>query len=140
MESTPRWHQRLQSFGKALLTLQEACSSTAGAPTSLERDGIVQRFEYTYELGWKVLKDYLEYLGYNELRGPTDVRQQAFKAAIIPDGIVWYQMQEGRNQSSHEYSSEKIDLLFTKITNDFLPALEQLQSALTHELFKHGNA
>ena len=106
----------------------------------MERDGIVRRFEYTYELGWKVLKDYLEDSGYQGLRSPADVRQQAFSAGIIPDGIVWYRMQEGRNQSSHEYSSEKIGLLYTKIANDFLPALQQLRSILILEIEKHGNA
>lgn len=137
MEPTPRWLLRFESYKKALALLRNACEITAGNPTDLERDGIIQRFEFTFELAWKVLKDFLEFNGIRNLRSPADVRQTAFKYEYISDGVGWYDMQEGRNTSSHEYDEAKVIKLYAKIVNRFLPLLEELKITLQNESGKH---
>lgn len=79
-----RWRQRLQSFRKAFALLSDAATLSRQRELSdLERQGLIQAFEFTFELGWLTLKDYLEAIGFTELRGPKPVVRKAFANDVI---------------------------------------------------------
>ena len=95
MTTDIRWIQRFYNFERALALLKEAI--IIETPSDLEIEGVIQRFEYTFELAWKTLKDYLEDKGYTELVGSKEVIRQAFADGIITEGEVWMDMVRARN-------------------------------------------
>src|ERR1051325_9170025 len=98
-----RWIQRSEHFEKALLLLREAFEHPDQL-SDLEKEGAIQRFEYTVELAWKALKDYLEASGVAlDQKTPKHVIKQAFAANLIQDGQTWIDMLETRNRLSHTY-------------------------------------
>src|SRR5690242_4062803 len=99
----PRWQLRFDNFSRAYFLLREALEETTERQVSLlEKEGIIQRFEYTVELAWKTMKDYLEFnnLVFSEVT-PRSVVREAFSARIISDGQVWMDMLDARNKMSH---------------------------------------
>ncbi len=126
MERDIRWHQRFDNFEKALALLKEAFEKDVAAMSDLEKEGVVQRFEYTFELAWKTLKDYLIFNGVSfDQITPKSVIKQAFAAKIITDGQIWIDMLEERNLMSHTYSNESFESVFDNIANRYLAVLEQ---------------
>lgn len=120
-----RWQQRFENFERTFLLFQ---SSFAEKPLSqfsaLEKEGIIQRFEYTFELAWKTLKDYLEHTRLViEQITPRFVIKQAFAAKIIQDGPTWIEMLEQRNLLSHTYNETVFDKAVTLIATRYLTAL-----------------
>ncbi len=95
--------------------------------SDLEKEGVIQRFEYTFELAWKTLKDYLVYSGvaFDQIT-PRSVIKQAFTAKIITDGQTWIDMLEQRNAMSHTYDNEKLEAAFVNIWQRYVAALEQV--------------
>jgi len=94
----------------------------------LEKEGTVQRFEYTVELAWKTLKDYLEHSGLQLTPvTPKSVIKAAFAARLIPDGQLWIDILEKRNLLSHKCDHELLDEGLKEIHERYLPAIEQLQ-------------
>lgn len=121
-----RWKQRFENFERAFLLLKEAFEKDIAVMSDLEKEGIIQRFEYTFELAWKTLKDYLIYNGVSfDQITPKSVIKQAFAAKIIEDGQVWIDMLEQRNLMSHTYDSESFETVFHNISGQYLAALEQ---------------
>ncbi len=105
MTEDTRWKQRLHNFNNALKTLTEASALAQQRPlTQLEMQGLIQGFEFTHELAWNVLKDYLESKGYSGLIGSRDATRTAFKNELIADGEVWMDMTKDRNQTTHTYN------------------------------------
>ena len=97
-----RWRQRFDNFRRALRQLTDAVTLLRSRPLSeLERQGLIQAFEFTHELAWNVLKDYLEYEGIVGLVGSRSTVREAFKRGLIDDGEVWMDMIDKRNLSSH---------------------------------------
>ncbi len=128
-----RWQQRFHNFDKAFVLLRSAFDEKKLEDFSLlEQEGIIQRFEYTYELAWKTLKDYLEYSGNLNLSEITarNVFKEAFAANIISEEKVFIDMMLSRNLLSHTYDFDKIYIILHKIQNEFLISLNQL-----HEFF-----
>lgn len=120
--SKPRWILRFESYSKALLRLKEAVEQTRQHPLSdLEKDGIIQRYEFTHELAWKVMKDYAEYQGYTEVGGSRDASRLAFQMSLITDIDDWLEMIRYRNLTSHTYSEETADEAIRLITERFYP-------------------
>lgn len=120
--SKPRWILRFESYSKALLRLKEAVEQTRQHPLSdLEKDGIIQRYEFTHELAWKVMKDYAEYQGYTEVGGLRDASRLAFQMSLITDIDGWLEMIRYRNLTSHTYSEETADEAIRLITERFYP-------------------
>ena len=120
--SKPRWILRFESYSKALLRLKEAVEQTRQHPLSdLEKDGIIQRYEFTHELAWKVMKDYAEYQGYTEVGGSRDASRLAFQMSLIMDIDGWLEMIRYRNLTSHTYSEETADEAIRLITERFYP-------------------
>lgn len=124
MESDIRWKQRFSNFEKALNHLKEAVSITK--PTDLEKEGTVQRFEFTHELAWKLMKDYLEYEGYHGITGSRSATREAFNQGLITDGQVWMNMLESRNETVHTYKEEILQQEYDKIVRIYFAALQNL--------------
>jgi nucleotidyltransferase substrate binding protein (TIGR01987 family) len=95
-----RWIQRFQNFEKAFLLLQETIQIEN--PSVVERAGMIQFFEMTFELAWKLLKDYGEEEGF-EIKSPRDAIKRAFQTNIIIAGHTWIDALEDRNLTSHTY-------------------------------------
>lgn len=125
-----RWKQRFENYEKALSLLREAVADVDSL-SDLEKEGAVQRFEYTVELAWKTLKDYLEHGG--EVLAqvtPKNVVKRAFSAKIIGDGQVWIDMLDCRNLMSHNYDEAILNQSVVKMSERFLPALNELYDFL----------
>ncbi|MDR2440827.1 MAG: nucleotidyltransferase substrate binding protein [Planctomycetaceae bacterium] len=117
-----RWKQRFSNFLKALTLLGEAVQlRSQRVLTDLESQGFVQRFEFTHELAWNVLKDYLEYQGQTFITGSRDAVREAFNRNLIDDGETWMEMIKSRNLSSHLYDLETINSIIEKITDSYYP-------------------
>jgi nucleotidyltransferase substrate binding protein (TIGR01987 family) len=120
MDSDIRWKQRFQNYQKALVTIKNAVELAASRELSdLEKQGLIQGFEFTFELAWNVMKDYLEEQGITGIIGSKNAVRQAINKGLIEDGQVWMDMIEGRNVSSHSYDEEKAEKLLNKIINNF---------------------
>lgn len=105
-----RWVQRFSNYKKAFSQIQEAVELMAIRDlTALEKQGLIQAFEYTHELSWKTLKDFLENRGNTEIYGSRDAVRQAFALGVIEDGEIWMQMIKSRNLTSHTYDESKAD-------------------------------
>ena len=99
-----RWQQRFSNYRKALGQLRNAVSLSRQRELSeLERQGLIQAFEFTHELAWSVMKDYFEYQGNTSITGSRDATREAFKQGLIADGEMWMGMIKSRNRSSHTY-------------------------------------
>ena len=102
-----RWIQRFNHFVKALSQLREAVTLAQERPLSkLEEQGLIQAFEFTHELAWNTLKDFLEERGVQNIYGSRDATREAFKTGLIVNGEVWMNMIQSRNLTSHTYDEE----------------------------------
>lgn len=126
-----RWKQRFSNFKKALIQLEDAVVlSQQRQLTQLEKQGVIQAFEFTHELAWNVLKDFLVDQGEQSIRGSKDATRAAFKVSLIADGEQWMAMIQSRNLSSHTYDAETAELLVTAIVNDYFPLFKVLKSEM----------
>jgi len=127
MRSDVRWKQRLENFERAFGLLREAFAQDPKGMSDLEKEGAIQRFEYTFELAWKTLKDYLVYSAvvFDQIT-PRSVIKQAFAAKIIQDGQTWIDMLDQRNLMSHTYDDESFRIAFDSISRSYLTAIEQV--------------
>lgn len=124
MTDLSRWEQRLESYHKALSRLAEIVNaSKLRALNDFERDGLVQRFELTHELSWKLMKAYAEYQGYDGIGGSRDATRKAFEMNLIPDGQIWMDMIKSRNETSHNYNGDIASDVVDNILNVFYPEL-----------------
>lgn len=134
-----RWIQRFNSFNKALTQLQSAIElSEERTLSQLEQQGLIQAFEYTHELAWKTLKDFLESRGAQALYGSKDATRRAFKAGLIANGSVWMEMIESRNLTSHTYDEETAAAIaaavIEKYAAEFILFQEQMESLRQEEI------
>ena len=129
-----RWLQRLDNFKRARQQLQSAVDLHHSRQLSeLEQQGLIQAFEFTHELAWNVMKDYLRSLGSDTLIASRDSTRAAFKAALIEDGESWMDMIVSRNLSSHTYNRDTANALVQKIAGVYaalFAALELKMSAI----------
>ena len=134
MDQDIRWKQRFQNFEAAYRLLAEALADGDSELSDLEKEGVVQRFEYTYELAWKTLKDYLEASGLVIAPvTPKQVIKEAFAAKLIADGVVWMRMLDHRNLLSHTYDRSVFDAAISAIEGDYLPVIGELYARLKEE-------
>lgn len=119
-----RWIQRFQNYRQALARLSEAVElSRQRALSELEEQGLIQAFEFTHELAWNVLKDYLEAQGFVEIIGSKNATRQAFKNSLLEDGEAWMDMIKARNLTSHTYQDKIAEDIVKDILGRFHPAL-----------------
>lgn len=129
-----RWKQRFDNFQRALRQLTLAMELKAQRPLSdLEQQGLIQGFEFTHELAWNVLKDYLEMEGIQGLVGSRSTAREAFKRGLVRDGEVWMDMIEKRNLSSHTYNPVVANILALSIAERYYPAFRELQQRFAKE-------
>lgn len=132
MENDIRWKQRFNNYRRALQTLTAAVELAARRDLSdLEKQGLIQGFEFTHELAWNVMKDYLEEQGFVGLIGSKNVTRTAFKNALIGDGEAWMDMIKARNLSSHTYNIEIADAIAGDILHRFYPAFAALEKTFS---------
>ena len=119
--------QKIENYRKALPQLEQAVASYTAAPEDdLYRDGLIQRFEFTVELAWKSLKEYLEDQGMIVgLASPKGVLKEAFAAGIIKE-TGWNDILTARNLTSHVYDEETAKRIAQQICNDFMSPLRDL--------------
>jgi nucleotidyltransferase substrate binding protein (TIGR01987 family) len=126
-----RWIQRFQNYQKAFAQLREAVElSRQRALSKLEQQGLIQAFEYTHELAWNTLKDFLEARGTTALFGSRDATRAAFALGLIEQGEVWMQMIQSRNQTTHTYNEETMGQIVTAITQTYAAEFARLQTRL----------
>lgn len=126
-----RWKQRFDNFNRALHQLTLAVELSRQRPLSdLEKQGVIQAFEFVHELAWNVLKDFLEYEGIQGIVGSRSAVREAFKRGLIEDGETWMDMLEKRNLSSHTYNLEIALALVSAIIEIYHPAFLVLQEEM----------
>lgn len=120
-----RWKQRKEDLKNAVTRLQEALYEKNA--TDIVIDGVLHRFEFSFELAWKTMKDYLEYMGIVEKIGsPREIIKSAFKAELIENGEGWIEMMLARNTLSHLYSEEESRKIYNQIKEKYITMLEEL--------------
>ena len=120
-----RWQQRFNNFTLARSALQEATTATEREPANrLYRIALISAFNFTYELGWKTLKDYLALNGV-DVSLPREVIKQAFHHKLIADGQIWIDMMQDRNLITHIYDEKIAVQVAQNIRTRYLQAIEQ---------------
>jgi nucleotidyltransferase substrate binding protein (TIGR01987 family) len=130
-----RWEQRLENFSKALKQLENAVLLAEERELSdLEKQGLIQAFEFTHELAWNVMKDYFFFQGNSSITGSRDATREAFSVELIQDGEGWMEMIKSRNKTSHTYNediaseiSDKIKDWYFNLLKDFEEKMENLK-------------
>jgi len=134
-EEDIRWKQRYENFEKAFLLLKEVIEMDFDQLNQLEKEGIIQRFEYTFELAWKVLKDKMEDDGIvMETISPKYVVRKAFETKYIRDAETWLLMIGDRNLMSHTYNFSKFEEIILSIKKNYIIILNDLYEFLKKEL------
>lgn len=127
-----RWHQRLSNFTKALNELKDAVDlANARALSKLEKQGLIQSFEYNFELAWNCIKDFYYSQGESEIQGSRDAFRLAFKRGLITNGECWMDMIKSRVLTSHTYNQATADKIAELIIQAYFPALLQLNIKLS---------
>jgi len=127
-EPDVRWKQRFDSYQKALAQLTKFIDK--GELNELEEQGLIQAFEYTYELGWNVLKDYLLYQGNQSIHGSRDAIREAFAVDLIADGEGWMQMLQDRNRTAHTYNEEVAAAIASNVHGRYFALFQALQAQM----------
>ncbi len=143
MEPDIRWKQRFSNFGRALHKLSQAVEyikhnfmeeddpidegDLGFVLDEMIKEGLIQRFEYTHELAWNVMKDYAAYQGNANVGGSRDATREAFQLKLISNGKVWMDMIGSRNKTSHTYNEETADEIYSRILNEYYPAFLEFQ-------------
>jgi len=131
MSEDIRWIQRLQNYQSALLTLDSAVQLSKQRELSeLERQGLIQSFEFTHELAWNLLKDYFEFQGNTQINGSRDAAREAFQRGLISKGEVWMEMIKSRNQTSYTYNQSVASDIAARICKDYLPQFLELRNKM----------
>ena len=123
-----RWEQRFLNYQKALAQLQKFIDK--GILSELEKQGLVKAFEYTYELAWNTLKDFLEYQGQTNIYGSRDAIRKAFELGLIDNGENWMDMLKSRNKTSHTYNEETAEEIYQAVVDEYYLLFMQLKKKL----------
>lgn len=126
-----RWKQRFANYQKALNTLSQGIEQHFEKGLSdLEKQGVILGFEFTHELSWKVMQDFLKDQGETNLYGSKDATRLAFNRGLITNGEGWMNMITDRNLSSHTYQEEIAEQIFNRIVNDYFELLRQFEKKM----------
>ena len=125
-----RWKQRFDNYLRAYETLRPGVELSRQRDLSeLEQQGLIQGFEFTHELAWKVLKDYLEGEGFS-VASPRDAIKQAFQSGLLADDHVWIEALKDRNLTVHTYEEKIAAAVEQKIRKAYFPALMAMSRTL----------
>ena len=130
-----RWQQRFDNFNRALKQLTAAVELSAQREfTQLEKQGVIQGFEFVHELAWNVLKDLLEFEGIQGIVGSRGTVREAFKRGLLVDGELWLDMIDKRNLTSHTYNAELAQEMVNTIVHSYYPSFMALQLTLQQRM------
>ena len=118
-----RWEQRFNNYKKAFTQLKKFIDK--GDLSELEMQGLVKAFEYTYELAWTTMKDFLEYRGQMDIYGSRDAIRKAYQLGLVDDGAIWMDMLQSRNKTSHTYNEETAQEICRAVTEEYFSAFYQ---------------
>ena len=127
MSNETRWKQRYSNFKNAFAVFERRLSEYRLHPQEEELQlSLVQAYEFTFELAWKTIKDYLEFQGYDGITSPNQIIRQAFHDKIIDNGKLWLEALKIRNETCHVYAElilQKVlkfsDTVFSMLLNEF---------------------
>lgn len=130
-----RWEQRFSNYLKALAKLTQAVdimknrNGSADATDDLLKEGLIQRFEYTHELAWNVMKDFEEYQGYTNVIGSRDAIRIALELDILSDPR-WMESIKDRNLTSHNYDDETAEEIYETIIEVYFPLFKDFETKM----------
>lgn len=133
-----RWRQRLDNYRRAFAKLDTAIATVSASQrredsddiADLIREGLIQRFEYTHELAWNVMKDYEQYQGDTEVRGSRDAIRKALAIGLIDDA-AWMSSITDRNRTSHNYDEDTATEIQRNIVDIYYPLLKAFLATMT---------
>jgi nucleotidyltransferase substrate binding protein (TIGR01987 family) len=128
MDLDIRWKQRFSNYRKALAQLTKFIDK--GDLNELEEQGLIQAFEYTHELAWNLLRDYLRDQGAQNINGSKDAVRSAFQVGLIEDGETWMDMIKDRNRTSHTYNQVTAEAIATNIKSRFFGLFVELREKM----------
>mgnify|MGYP000182686010 CR=1 FL=1 len=143
-EQDVRWEQRFSNYNRALDKLDQAVKKIEkeyiqegeedlGADSFLDdiiKEGLIKRFEYTFELAWNVMKDYFYYQGNDSIKGSRDAIREAFANKLIMDGDLWMGMIASRIKTAHTYNEDTADDIYSLIMDNYHPAFIQFRETM----------
>lgn len=124
------FQRKLENYCNALKRLEEILVEYQAQPITAIRDGAIQRFEFTSELSWKLMKDYLQSEGFGEFNTPKSVLREAYAVKLIDDNEGWIKLIEDRNLTSHTYDEATSNEIFQRITNKYIYLFQQLRETM----------
>ena len=134
MTAEIRWRYHFRNFSRAYSLLREALEFQIEELNQLEREGVIQRFEFTFELSWQLLKDRMEYDGMSiSPITPRNVIREAASSGLIEDGETWIDMLTDRNRMSHTYNFATFEDVIRNIQSRYLSILNDLYQSLAEE-------
>lgn len=134
-----RWQQRFSNYRRAFASLAAAVGLARARPLSdLEKQGLIQAFEFTHELAWNVMRDYFAYQGNTAITGSRDAVREAFSKGLLNDGERWMEMLQSRNLTSHTYNQAVADEIAARIIGSYFMLFEVFLTRMTH-LAQDGN-
>lgn len=120
-----RWQQRFNNYTRALQQLSSAVSlAKTRSLSDLEKQGLIQAFEFTHELAWNVMRDYFFFQGNSTIMGSRDATRESFNKGLIDKGDVWMEMIKSRNQTSHTYNQAVADEIVNKTIKLYHPSFQ----------------
>ena len=127
-----RWIQRYNNFSKALGKLANAVELAGKrALSELENQGLIQVFEFTHELAWNTMKDFLTHQGNTELYGSKDTTREAFRTGLITEGEIWMDMISSRNKTSHTYNEATAAEIIRSVLTVYYSEFQKLQATFS---------
>jgi len=129
-----RWKQRFSNYRKAYSQLKQALTDYDDSAPDIIKEGILQRFEFTHELAWNTLKNYLEYEGHQNIAGLRSATKLAFNLGIISNGQTWMDMIESRYRTVHAYDEKLLEQEYQKVRNRYAACFEQFLDEMSHRL------
>ncbi|AFI87401.1 nucleotidyltransferase [Aggregatibacter actinomycetemcomitans] len=122
-----RWKQRFENYKRALNQLETALHEYADTNLDIIKEGIIQRFEFTHELAWKLMQDILQAEGVVDILGSRTATRMAFNRGLIQQGDIWLEMVKSRNITVHTYDEKILAQEFSKIMTLYLPLFLQFK-------------
>ena len=131
MDTSPRWPGRLATYSRAVGRLTQIISLREQRGLNVfETDGLIKRFEFTYEMAWKMLMSYEKDNGIQNVMGSRDVVRHAVALGIIDNGDAWMEMIDARNRTSHLYDEDMATDVVDEIVFTYHPLLQELQKKM----------
>ncbi len=126
-----RWKQRFSNFEKSYKLLEK--NITLPLKTDLEKAGIIKLFDISFELAWKVMKDFLEFKGIIA-NSPREAIKHSFQIDLLDDGHIWLEALSNRNLSVHTYDEDTAKKIIDDIKNLYFPQLKKFYNKLLQAL------